>query len=134
MASLSPRTAPIPFVHAPQYSTTVPAHTLAASPASQKFRPKSATRACPRCGASSATSPACFVGEFAWEFDRLAWYQLLRYATLSTKHLQSQAPVIRDPEGAAVVGGAGAGRNCGPRGEACVAVRSPGSPKFPVLS
>ena len=45
MASLSPSTAPIhvPFVHAPRNSTILPAHTQAASLASQKFRNKSAT-------------------------------------------------------------------------------------------
>ena len=43
MASLSPRTAPEPFVHAPQNSTILSAHTQAASLASQKFRRKSAT-------------------------------------------------------------------------------------------
>ena len=44
MASLSPRTAPIPFVlRAPRNSTILPAHTHSASLASQKSRPKSAT-------------------------------------------------------------------------------------------
>eukprot|EP01043_Picozoa_sp_COSAG02_P029583 COSAG02_NODE_1848_length_10680_cov_53.675551_4_plen_152_part_00 len=41
--SLSPRTALEPFVHARRYSTIPPAHTLAASLASQKFRRKPAT-------------------------------------------------------------------------------------------
>eukprot|EP01043_Picozoa_sp_COSAG02_P003250 COSAG02_NODE_79_length_40228_cov_18.435762_5_plen_91_part_00 len=43
MASLSPRTAPIPFVQPPRNSTILSAHTLATSLASQKFRRKSAT-------------------------------------------------------------------------------------------
>eukprot|EP01046_Picozoa_sp_COSAG06_P014049 COSAG06_NODE_860_length_11903_cov_3.097170_5_plen_73_part_00 len=39
MASLSPRTAPIPFVHAPRNSTILPAHTQAASLADTKPAP-----------------------------------------------------------------------------------------------